>query len=552
MNSPLKVSMAVISALSVSLLSGCATSNIKHTKASAHNAILHAQSYDNNLRGPNTGLVSSTNIPFLGESSFEIRKQPKPLPAIFNRTFVYSTAYTESLTNILSHIAKASHLHIQLSGEAMRYLVGGASNPNGKTQSGVTHNTLSLSPNHQSSTSPIYNALQSISATLRFNGTLKSLLNTLTAKFGLYWRWNRNTQSVVIFHTLTQTFHLNLLPGKVQTKSTIAATGTSTSSNVTYQNGSSDPWQSAISTIQTLGGQGISVEANRTYDMVTVTATPPTLKRIASYIHAINTQASRGVMIKLSIYDIKVTNTTNYGLDWNAIFKATEGSIAWSNDNLTSALPGPSASSIETATATGTVGRGAFDSSKVIASAIQNYTDSTYVTGDKFFSLNGQSNPISDVREEAYLKQVSVTTLGSSTSTSSDNVEVSAEPAELQTGYVFNVTPEILSHDQVRIHLSLDMSSLIDMIEKKLGSSSNPETIDLPQTKHKKLIQTFSLQSGQTAVISGFTNNVNDIGTNSLGNKNVWALGGSQATNHEKVITVIVVTPYIIRNPNRQ
>ena len=79
-----------------------------------------------------------------------------------------------------------------------------------------------------------------------------------------------------------------------------------------------------------------------------------------------------------------------------------------------------------------------------------------------------------------------------------------------------------------------------------MGGKDNPTTIQLPRVKHKKLIQSFALNNGQTAVISGFTSDANNVGTQSQGGKSAWGLGGNQATESEKVMTVIVVSAYII------
>lgn len=532
--------LVLLSVISVAtLLAGCSGTAIKDTKLATASAIKQTQSLNQSLNGPNTSLISHSSAPFLASTVSKVALS-KPLPKIFSQKTSIQSGTSKTLTAYLNDLGGLSGLDVQLTSNAKDYL----SNASNKGKRTAAHTELKVQQGDANSqvkdSTKTHVAVGSKRILFSAAGSLKSVLDRLTGRFGLYWRYDDMSHKVVIFRTQDKTFYLNLLPDSIESSSSIGASDANTKSNVTYSQKKHSGFDQAIKGIAGLGGTILT--QNETYGMVSVEATPPVLKVIDHFVKTLNGTAGQGVMIKLSVYDVKVGRDSNYGINWDAIYKVTAGSLAWSTKNLSPAL----GSSLVTATATGSIGSGPFKGSSLIASALQTYTDSTYVTGDKFFSLDGQSNPIADTEQIAYLKQVSVTSLGSSTTVSSDNVQVSAEPATLQVGYIFNVTPKIVSDDTVRIHLSLDMSTLVKMVERSFGSKDNPQTIDLPDVKHKKLIQTFSLKNGQTAVISGFTTDVNQVGTNSLGDKAYWKLAGSQQTNHEKRMTVIIVTPYIV------
>ena len=539
----LQRSLLIIGAISL-LLSSCATQNIKATKANAESVLKDTFSKNDALvTGPDTNLVQFSQTPFLGNSKKPVANAETVIYPAFLSASVslqYHVSQAKDALEYLAITAKLINQKIVISDNAKSFL---SKAENAAKNTDETEGMQGLQPKTPALKESKVMSLSTFP--LKFEGRVDDLLDELTNNIDVYWRYDTDKKEVVVYRTETRQFKLNLLPGSVSDTSSIAGTGSSTQSKVEFKNDDRNPWSEAIKSIQSIA-RDLVVETNQTYGLVVVTGTPDQLTRVAQFVRELNESATRGVMIQLAVYDVRVGHTSNYGINWDAIYKATSNQLSWSNKDVTSALPSPYGTQIAKATLTGTIKHGPFDGSSVVASAIQKYTDSTYVTGDRFFSLNGQSNPISDVQQNSYIKQVSVNALGGSQGGTSDNIQVSAEPATLQTGYVFNITPQIISDESIRIHLSLEISALVEMLERQMGGKDNPTTIQLPHVKHKKLIQSFALNNGQTAVISGFTSDANNVGTQSLGGKSAWALGGNQATESEKVMTVIVVSAYII------
>ena len=545
MSHPYKLFSMLALICSLLMLSGCATQHIKDTKHNAESVLKDTFAKNDALvSGPDTNLVQFSNTPFLGSKKrVAITEETVSYPHFLGEDITLNHAMDQDKTALdyLAILAKIIQQKITLSDNAKNFLFRKEAAPQ------ATDNNSELQANQQNAPAkpPQKENIHLPTFPLQSKGTVHDLLDELTHKMDLYWHYDAAKKEIVIYRTETKQFRLNLLPGSVSDTSSIAGTGSSTQSKVEFKNDARNPWEEALKSIQSIS-KDLIIEANQTYGLVVVTGTPDELARVKTFVDQLNKTASSGVMIQLSVYDVRVSHTSNYGINWNAIYKATSNQLSWSNMDVTNALPSPYGTKIAKATLTGDIKHGPFDGSSLVASAIQKYTDSTYVTGDRFFSLNGQSNPISDVQQNSYIKQVSVTALGGNDAGSSDNVQVSAEPATLQTGYVFNITPQIVDDASIRIHLSLEISALVEMVERQMGGKDNPTTIQLPRVKHKKLIQSFALNNGQTAVISGFTSDVNNVGTQSLAGKRAWGLGGSQATEAEKIMTVIVVSAYII------
>jgi type IVB pilus formation R64 PilN family outer membrane protein len=272
------------------------------------------------------------------------------------------------------------------------------------------------------------------------------------------------------------------------------------------------------------------------------------MDRISNYITEINDTAKKKIAIRIDVYDVSESNTSNYGLNWNLLYKVTQGSFSWNSTKIANALSSPFAS-VQTGQVAASITHGPFSGSEIIGNALQQLGHTSHITGTTVYTVNGRPAPIQVSRSTAYVKQVSVTTLGGdSSSGSNNNVEVSATPGTVNTGYSITVTPKIIQGNEVVVNMSVNIASLLALRQQVFGPKDAQNTIELPDTRNKAFMEAVPLRSGQTAVLAGFQNNVNDTGTNSMGPSDLWALGGNQSTDHENTITVVVVTPYIIGN----
>ena len=107
--------------------------------------------------------------------------------------------------------------------------------------------------------------------------------------------------------------------------------------------------------------------------------------------------------------------------------------ISWDTSDLASAL---SNSTMVAGMVKLGIKGGELSGTSIVASALQKNLDETYVQGFSFYSLNGQTTPLNNGQSQAYVKNLSVTTLGGGGSViAANNVQTSVEQATLNTGF---------------------------------------------------------------------------------------------------------------------
>ncbi|WP_150467624.1 hypothetical protein [Francisella sp. SYW-9] len=519
--------------LATLVISSCAMPDIKATKTAIKNAKDKSNSLSGQMSTPlSRDYISYSKKPFLGDKSFVIEAQSKPLPQIFNQQISLNSTNKEDISEYISKLSNLTNLNINISNEALEWLYGDSSD-------GTSTSSKSSSSTNSDDTS--YPTKQIIN----YSGDLKGYLDELTNRFGLYWKYNYSTKKVTIFHTETQTFKLAIPESQIDDSTSITNTDANNKSNVSYTTKSADAFAEAINTIKSFDSS-IKVSANNSYAMITVTATPRLMAEVSNYVKHFNQEAKKAVQVKIAIYEVKTTKSSNYGIDWNLVYNGTHTKINWDTTGLGEAL---SDSNLTTATIKYGIAGGMWAGSNIVASALQKYLDATYVQGFNFYSLNGQSTPLNNGQSQAYVKNLSVTTLGAGAVITADNVQTSVEQATVNTGFTGSVLSNVIG-DKIFLRMSLNMSKLLEMQKLQYGNKDYPSTIELPHTESNKIIQNIMLKSGQTAVITGFSTDDNQLGQSSLADKKWWLLGGNQGTQGTKETLVVIVSAYEIGDNN--
>ena len=109
--------------------------------------------------------------------------------------------------------------------------------------------------------------------------------------------------------------------------------------------------------------------------------------------------------------------------------------------------------------------------------------------------------------------------MGAGSVVTADNVQTSVQQSTINTGFTGSVLTNVIGN-KIFLRLSINMSKLLEMEKIEYGDKDNPSAIQLPHTENNKIIQNIMLKNGQTAVITGFSNDENKLGTASLGDKN--------------------------------
>lgn len=384
------------------------------------------------------------------------------------------------------------------------------------------------------------------------DGNLSGLLDNLTAKVNLYWRWNGT--GIEIFRYETKTFNLDALAGvsklssKINTASSTLSQGggggTQASSNTNNTTGqtidntnTTDVWSDVTATIQGMLSPNGRVIVSPTSGTLTVRDTPPVLSQIALEIRRLNAIYSKQVALNIEVYSVDRSNESSSNINWNIAFANAAHHVGL---NLNSA-PTPAGWASGNAFSLGVNG-GPFSGSKLILQALNQLGTTTLVTSGQAISLNGQSVPLNVSHEQAYL-QSQTTTIGGGISGGLAATQLN--PGLVTSGFSMNFTPLVTQNNDVLMRYSIDLSTIngIATYTAPDGSAS----IQLPQRTVRNFMQNVMVHSGETLVLTGFQQNNGSDNQQGMGkNGGFWLLGGGRDAKVESQTIVIVVTPYIL------
>ncbi|WP_119342668.1 hypothetical protein [Facilibium subflavum] len=493
-------------ALSVSLF-GC--SSINHIDKEANKNYQYTNTLMKKTAHPKSdGFIQYSNALYLSDNVFKIHKKLH-LPAKLQQPFEYYNHHLKSFDSLISLIVTESGYNVTIS-DLARTIID-----------------------------------KSKEKELSYNGTFSGFLNYIADSYNISWCYSQSAKEIHLFRYEQKTFKLDVLSGDIQNKSDVQSTGQNESGNNTanistkYDSGKASQWDKVVSALKLMIGQYGHIEADSISGYIVAVTTPGRMKEITQYINSMNDTAQKRIAIRVDIYDVTKDFSSNYGLDLDAVYKATNAAVNWSTDGTMSPLSQMAAASIS-----GTIDSGPWKGTKALLSALQHMGKLTHITGSTIYTVNNRPAPLQVSTTQNYIKEISVTQNGSD-----DDTQTSVTPGTLQTGYSVTVTPKITNKRKILLSLMVNLSSVVDIKTRSFGGNShNQSSVDLPTTRSKSFMQAVPLSSGQTAVLAGFQDNENDTATNSHGDESAWFIGGAKQTQSTNTMTVVLVTPYIIND----
>lgn len=390
------------------------------------------------------------------------------------------------------------------------------------------------------------NNQQGFGSIVVFNGPLSGLLDLIAARYNISWEWEGN--GVRYFKTKSQTFRLTALPGntslrsKIGTQSTGGAAGgegggassTSANGNAEQEAGTEftglSVWtgiEDSVKTMLTIDGK---VTVTPSTGTITVTDTPMVLSRIASFVEEQNKSLARQVVINVKVLSVDLTESDEYGINWNAVYKNVNRSLGFSLSNVVA--PTVSASNMTLSVLSGSN----WDGTTAMIDALSKQGRVSQVTSASLVTLNNQPAPIQVARQTAYLAS-SQTTLG----VGGTGNTTTLQPGRVTTGFSMNMIPHILDSNKLMLQYSGDISSLIRIGEISSGGS----TIQTPEIDTRNFLQRVIMNGGETLVVTGFEQFNLSGNTQGVGNAENLALGGQVKTNKGKSVLVVLIQPIL-------
>lgn len=394
-------------------------------------------------------------------------------------------------------------------------------------------------------------------------GSLKGLLDTVAARFGVSWKYAEGV--IQFFHTEARSFQISAIPGDSSFSASVTSGATSTGGAASSGGGGSGgsggsgggagrTGVNASNTQNTAVASRLSVYtsieeaikvmlspygkvlASPATGSITVVDTPDSLDRIATYIDRENKSLSRQIAINVTVLSVTLRDTDQYGINWSAVYQSLnrrfgisnvyEGATSTGLISLTAGIPTTSTSRLA--------------GSQAVIQALSEQGKVRRQTTASVVTLNNQPVPVQVARQTSYLQSLQsslVAQVGTTTSLT---------PGVVTSGFNMSILPHVLANGTVMLQFSTDISTL-RRIRTIVGTSSATggvtSQIESPELDTRNFLQRVAMKSNETLIISGFEQTDDNLDRAGLGDPRNPALGGGLSASSSKEVIVVLITP---------
>jgi type IVB pilus formation R64 PilN family outer membrane protein len=398
---------------------------------------------------------------------------------------------------------------------------------------------------------------QNMPVSLNYTGTVQGALERLAAASNYAYTLEDNT--VIWSGFVTKTFDISFMPGVSQYQMGRASGGQAgiqgaegnafgmTDNGSQYSNlqGTLSVWNDLTATLNNLKSQEGKIFVSQATTTVTVNDRPQNMRVIATYLRQLNRELSRQVSLDVQVLQIDLSDAYEYGINWNKIrafvSHGTEFGFSGSMAQSINLQPINGQSDVDS----GFImqGKGSLFSSEgggILVKALGQQGKVSVVTQPRTVTLNNQVAELSINNQKTYLRQVSVTTLGGTTTGTSTSVT----PGVVSTGFNLYILPKIQGNN-VYLQISSTLANLVNMATQGFEGTggSGKFTIQMPEIDEKRFNQRTLVPSSATLVVAGFKQQRNQANKQQLFGQQ--ALGGHGAEKVDSEI-ILLITPTIL------
>ncbi len=382
------------------------------------------------------------------------------------------------------------------------------------------------------------------------NGSLKGLLDTSAARFGVSWKYVDGV--IQFFHTESRNFQISAIPGDSTFTATVTSGASSTGgvsggggsgggagggstgggSSVSANNSQNTGVASKLSVytglenaIKVMLSPYGKVLASPATGAITVVDTPDSLDRVAAYIEGENKALSRQIAINVTVLSVSLRDADEYGINWSAVYNSLNRRYGISN----SFAPSDGAVGFTA----GIVGGSKFSGSKAVINALSEQGKVRRQTTASVVTLNNQPVPVQVARQTSYL-QSSQTAVVAQVGTTTTLI-----PGVVTAGFNMSILPHVLTNGTVMLQFSTDISTLRQI----RNIDSNGTHIESPELDTRNFLQRVSMKSNETLIISGFEQTDDNLDYRGVGTPKNFVLGGGMNAATNKEVIVVLITP---------
>lgn len=395
----------------------------------------------------------------------------------------------------------------------------------------------------QTSSQPV--AVQQDDGGLRgvsWNGSLSGLLDNVTTRLGLSWRYEYG--HIAIFWLDTRNFAINFMDSDASFESktvsgTTSSAGTSgnssggnkgdnSTSQTTTATIKSNIFKDVETTVKSMLTPG-SGRLNLSAGVLTVTDTPRVLDAIGRYIDDRNRELNRQVMISVKVFSVENRHQNQLGIDWNAVLNT--GSVGLS---LTSPFTGAASDALSGGVA---ILDGKGEGTQTFLKALDEQAKLSVLTTASALTTNLSAVPIQNALQQDYVPSISTS------QTANVGTSTSITTATITTGFNMTALPFLMPNSpKMQLEFSISMSDDPTFTDFTSGG----QNAQLAKTNLKTTTQRVIMQSGQTLVLSGYEQLSDSANRQGTGSYSFFGLGGGARGDDSRRMFIILVTPVVL------
>lgn len=532
-----KIATFSILALTIALTSGCATV-VDEAYNKTENDVSSVKAALDSNRAASYSAVKNVSGLWLGGEAFKV-SAAETAPSVLKRNVSFAQPGLVSVGELLTLLSSSTGIKMVMSQDAVDYTSGAAPGGSAPTPAPSAPPSPLMTAGLDASTE-LDQAQGAIKFSLpEYKGTVTNLLGLIASKSGLFWSFEKG--EVVFKRNVTKNYLVDMSPGSVdytaEMKSDLATSSSSTDTStsegsihtIKTEIKTDSTWAVMNDAIKTMLSPGGSVTIQASLGMVTVTDTPQVQSRVASFIKSSNSISSKQIAVRSDVYEITSNDDGEFDTDITALYDFKGVMNLGLSDSTLTLSKGDG----------GHVGNNSFKDASAGVKLLRTNKNASLVTSSTIYAMNGQATPFQQMDEIGYVQEVSVTQAGDS---GGEPVR-SITPGKTSQGYSMMVMPRVLSDGRVMMNLAVD-SSRINSIEEY--GDDNSGRVQLPNRSTNKYQQVVTVKSGSPLMIAGVDRTEKSANIESLAGKAAWMFGGSQKGSKRKVMTMIVLTPYIM------
>lgn len=554
-------------AITAVLLSGCSTVNFEEVREGSEDKFKEVKSsYDQGRKmAPKTSSISHMDGFYVSEKPFKLADR-EILPSFFNEQLTFSSSEPTTFQRLTSLVSEKIGLRISMSEDAVTYLdqfATDASDAAGEEEALTSlDGDATIGPPGQDDEddaslpqsltdmlgSPYGNLPgSSVTFTMNHRGTLSELLDNLTGKVGLFWRWNNNEIEMFRYETaninididaMAQSFTASIKSQTAFVSGNAEGGGSGSESqgmatDLSYNPGVAiERLREVIS--ESMLSEGGSVDVLEEFGVVSITDVPSKVKKVKEFLEEMNDMATRQIAIKVDVITVTSRTDASAGFDWDAVYNGISGLSAGFTGDIFEGAGNIQLGIIDTGSA--------FNGTEGFIQALGQFADVTSHYSGFTQTTNGSIAPITDTVKQDYIKSVSTDQGGED-----EEPQVSIEIGEAKTGIDMTVLPQITSKDKVSMSIKYDLTELLDMQNVVTGDN----TINLPTSSIKGSYIKAIIDSGKSYMVSGLSNKRTKADQSSiLGDDSpfAWILGGRKESSTNEEYSILLITPYVLQD----